>query len=471
MVLFFSKKENVIVKWIRVCSILVAFTCVFLAIIMDVQYPIWILPLIHAVGIFLLSDRNATISAPGIVTLNVVMFCRYDVVPLAIYMSQSLSRFAINDYYFHQAVWLMAFEQICILLTLWVTGKRRGKGISRVRVESISQLFIPQNKKFIFVLVLLVLLAIVLRFPSLVSGIGLIISGSVDTETREVGFSGIIDMIWRAGLAWIYLYILSIIKDRDSAGKRGWLAIVITTWAYILFTIILNLEISRWYSTVCFVAAMFMVGKIAPKLQKKICIWTILPVLATFAVLSVYKNTSFLKTNSSSLVDFIAELFDVSTLDVYFAGPGCVNNGLNLYKTGNGNLFSLLLDSLRNMPVINHYVDDSYSTVELYASMLGRGDMIVPLAIQSMIYFGAPLFGLLSVMAVVVVRKLDDLYARANNAQAFVYAFFAVWTSLVFVLNYTVWISWIYAYIIPMWLLFHLTTARKRTARTMRLEK
>lgn len=463
MVIRFDKRENIIVKWIRLGSICISFICIVFAMLTDLQYPIWLLPFAHAVGIFLLGDRNATVSAPGIVTLNVVMFCRYEIVPLSIYIAQRISKYAMNTYYVNQAVLLMLLELVCIFLVLGVTGSKYRLKTDKMQAKPIDQLFIPQNKSFVFFVLLFALLAIVIRFPSLVSGIGLIISGGIKVTSRETGFSGVIDMIWRSGLAWIYVYILSKIKDRDSSGKRSWVLIIVVTLVYILFSFIMNLSISRWYSVVCFVAAVFLIAKIFPQIRKRVCICTILPAFIVLIIVSVYKNTSFLSSKDSSILNFVVNLLDVSTLDAYFAGPGCVNNGLNLFHSGKGGLSSMLFDTLRNMPVVNHYIDDSYSTVELYASMLGRGDMIVPLSIQSMIYFTSPFFGVLAIIAVALLRKMDERYLQANNGMAFIYGFVAVWFGLIFILNYTICVSWFYAYVIPAGMLFAVTTIRHRS--------
>ena len=458
MVIYFSKRENVIVKWIRICSICIAFLCIVFALQERVLYPVWLLPIVHALGLVLLGDKNAMYSAPGIITLNVVMFCRYELVPLAIYLARRVSSYAINTHYINQAILLMLMELICILLVLGVTGNKYRSPANRKQNSSIEQLFIPQNKSFVFVLVVIVLIAIVIQFPSLVGGIGLILTGTLDVTTEEVARSGLAEMVWRAGLAWAYVYIISKIKDRDPTGRRSWLLITVATLIYVLFTFLLNLVIGRWYSIVCFAAAVFLIGKTFPQVYRRVCLWAIIPVCIVMVVLSVYKNTGYLSVSNSSILGSVVELLDVSVLDIYFAGPGCVNNGLTLYDTGEGGLLSLVFDTVHNMPVVNHFIDDSQATVELYASLLGRGDMIIPLSIQSMIYFGAPFFGLLSGIAVLILRKMDEQYVQANNALAFVYSFIAVWIGLIFILNYTVCISWFYAYIIPMVLLFAFTT-------------
>ena len=462
MKIYFYKKESIVIKWIRICSICVAAACIAFALHEDVKYPVWILPLIHAVGMFLLGDNNATVPAPGIITLNAVMFCRYQVVPLSIYLSQRVSKYAMNTRYIDQAIGLMALELIVILLVIGVTGSNYRKRTRDLQAKPISQLFIPQNKSFIFTVMLLVLIAIAIQFPSLVGGIGLLLTGKLSVTSREAGFSGIIDMVWRAGLAWVYVYSLSKIKDRDSTGRKSWILIIVLTLVYILFTFIMNLGISRWYSLVCFAASVFMLEKLFPQVHRRVVIWTIVPVFVVLVILSVYKNTSYLSMKNSGGLSIIVDLLDVSTLDVYFAGPGCVNNGLNLYHSGKGGLMSLPLDTLRNMPFISHFINDAYSTVELYANMLGRGDMIIPLSIQSIIFFGAPFFGVLGGIVIVLLRKMDELYMLAENALAYIYGFVAVWMGVVFVLNYTICVSWCYSFIIPMGVLFLLTTNRKR---------
>ena len=462
MVITFNRRENSIIKLIRLLSIGTAVTCMVYAFDVDMGSPFWLLSLTHALGIFLLGNKNAPVSAPGIITLNLVMFCRYQVVPLAIYGSQRLSRYSINKLYMTEAVWFMLAEMICILIVLGVTGSNLHRRREHLKMKPISHLFIQQNKSFIFLLLLLVLVGIAFQFPSLVSGFSLITEGSLEVTTRESGFSGIIDMVWRSGLVWIYLYALSVIRDRDPSGQHSVLLIVGTTLVYILFTFILNIAISRWYSIVCFASALFFIGKLFPLVQRKVYVWSGLPVVVVVVIVSVYKNTAFMGQESVAIISAVAELFDSSTLDIYFAGPGCVNNGLNLLYSGKGDILSLPLDTLRNMPLINHYIDDTNSTVELYASMIHRGDMIVPLAIQSSIYFSPILFGALSIIAVLLIRKMDEKYLQADDAWAFIYGFIAVWVALIFVLNYTICVSWLYAYIIPMAVLFAFTTSLRR---------
>ena len=145
--------------------------------------------------------------------------------------------------------------------------------------------------------------------------------------------------------------------------------------------------------------------------EKKVYITrlTMIPAIVLLFIVTIYKNTSYLGTENGML-QYIREIFDISTLNAYFAGPFNVNNAIHMKETHSLGFLSLFYDLLRNFPVVNHYIDVSRSTVGVYASYLGRGDQILPIVGQSMIYFGYLFTPLLSIISVVLVRFFDYKY-------------------------------------------------------------
>ena len=94
-------------------SIVIAILNIYLAVYSTtIKNPFWLISLTYCVLLIMTSKNNQLYFAPGIFVLNIVMFMRYSVLIMAIYISGELSPYANNYNYLNEAVFLIIYEQL-----------------------------------------------------------------------------------------------------------------------------------------------------------------------------------------------------------------------------------------------------------------------------------------------------------------------------------------------------------------------
>ena len=169
-------------------------------------------------------------------------------------------------------------------------------------------------------------------------------------------------------------------------------------------------------------------------------------------IATVLKNTTVdLKADFFSVVEAI---FNSTNMDTYFAGPVNVSTAIALKEETEIGIGSLFYDVLNNFPSLNHLINRELASVNQFNSFIGRGDQIIPLVGQSVVWFSYALTPLLSMFSIVMVKKMDSRFKKSNSILTYLYAFSAVWSALMPILNFTIWLSWIYSRIVPAFVLF-----------------
>ena len=452
----FDKGESNIIKIFRWLSALIAVGCTFGAFLSDIEYSLWILPVTYACGMFLLGNRNVVCFTPGIITLNFVMFCRYVILPAAMYLhGDTTSAYVLQQDKMHEAIFVMWFELLALMLSIYFTSKYMRKSINQ-ESETLLDLSRVKNGSIICLAVVCILVVLVVRYPHLVGGLELLFKGYITDSIDISGVSGMVGILWKSLTAWLGIYYLYVLKKKNVRGRSLTHSLVLGIAIAVLISFIGQTTISRWYSVVTFCAMYFCAIRLFPDRRNALNRMILLPAVAALVLTSIYKNTGFLK-NQDGMMKYFLELFDVSTLNAYFAGPFSVNNAVYLKQESSIGMSSMFYDLLRNFPVINHYINVGKSTVVVYANYLGRGDQILPLVGQSMIYFGYVFAPLLSVISVMLIRFFDSQYLKSASLLMYVYAFTACWLGLATILNFTICVSWFYVMIIPTFALILIT--------------
>ena len=192
-VIRFDKNENFLSKTIRILSIVIALFCLIWAIVSDVHYTLWMLPVIYSLGMVFLGNNNVVLPAPGIITLNVVMFCRYSLLPMVMYLTGEVSRFAKQYDYVQKAIFVMVFELICILLVAYITGRQlRSKRDLIVSQEKQGEYRELKYGNIVCIFLVALLLIMVMRYPYLLGGIKLLLQGYLDIVQDISDVSGVI---------------------------------------------------------------------------------------------------------------------------------------------------------------------------------------------------------------------------------------------------------------------------------------
>lgn len=453
----YKKKETFILKLFRIIGIIAAIASLFIAITHNARYNLWILPLTYAIGMVFIGDKNEVDFAPGILTLNIIMFCRYLLLPIVMLLKNNdLSIFAKQYGRIDEAIIIMWIELIGIFVAILFTGNNYKKKKKEQPVWGKKQEFYElKYAKLISIGGVLLLTIMVIKYPHLLAGFELLTKGYLINEVDISGVSGAVGIVWKSLTTWLGIYFFYSLKKKNINGRKLTISLVFGILTLVFVSFVGQVTISRWYSIVTLCAIYFCAVKMFPEKKKIVTMLIIIPAFMFFLVLSIYKNTEYLYAGGSMIL-FISELFDVTTLDSYFAGPVCVNNAIYLKEQSNLGINSIWYDALRNFPVLNHYIDVSKSTVETYHSYLGRGDQILPLVGQSMIYFGYICAPLLSMLSVIFLRYFDYRYMKARTLNIYIYAFIACWMALSTILNFTICLSWFYSVIIPILILLRI---------------
>lgn len=403
-----------------------------------------IIPAVYTL-VFIVCRRFADFTSPGCFTIHLIGFLRYMLTPFIIVTSKQLSAMehAFDD--IGSAVLIMIIEMIFIFgATLLYNPHDIVHPADKIRFPSII--------KF---LAIMAFLFFAIDNRSLIGNLS-VFSGKVTVEDTNAT-SGIVSIIWQALCAFIFCFIINDIAS-NRRHKRLLLLSLVCGLIYLLVIFTGQTELSRWYTIVTLIAMTFWMFKLYPNRKRSILLAVLIPTFVLIFVASILKNTDV--GLGAGWGKALNSMFNSTNMDSYFAGPANVSNAIATNRIYSPGLGSLFFDIFNNFPVINHIFDHTHASVNYFARYLSRGDQILPLVGQSFTWFSYALTPLLSVLSVIMTKKLDAKFRGTDGIFTYLYGFFAVWCALMPVLNMTIWLSWIYARIIPAFLLFRIVTLK-----------
>lgn len=436
--------------FIGVIAILITIYDIFVIFFQDVSPEIVTMigiPMMYSF-LFALTRRRINMKNPGAMTIQVISFLRYILVPTVIILNNSMSKFAKNYNYISEAVALMIFEMVSIFcIQVFYHPKAVYEMHSMIPNKSII--------KWISVVAFLVLL---LGNRSLIGNLN-IFNGFVSVNDANT-VPGIVSIIWQALCSFLFCFLIQEQYNKN-AGREKVLSSLIICFIYIFIVFSGQISLSRWYTVITVIAMFCWLIKLYPQKKKIIIMCISVPALLLILFASMVKNTSF--GSNGGWIESIFELLDPTVLDSYFAGPVSVNNAIGVKENMGIDLFSMPYDVLNNFPILGNFINRQNASVSCYNQYLGRGDQILPLIGQSFIWFGYMFSPLLSIFAVIMSKRADMYFEFSKGIYTYLYAFIAVWCALMLILNTTIWLAWMYARIIPVFLLFWgVTRVQKR---------
>lgn len=457
------RKKPVIINMVLIFDIIGTIYCLIKSFVLP-QYSFWILPMVYSIFLlFAQINRKMTSSNVGALILNITMSIRYVGVPVIYYSTGILSRFAKDYSNLDYAVWLLLYEMIVVMIVLEVSGRRYYKKEQLINKNNVLYLHVKYGT-IIFLLVFAIVLFLAVSYKDLVAGFLVIISGSLEQSVNSVN-NNILDIIWETLSTWLYVYIIMKESEKfemDNSSVHVF-KVILYTYIFVLITFIQSVAFSRWYTIISAAAAITCLLKLFPVYKKKIVVSIIIPVIMLIVLITAYKNAGF-SIGETKFLDSFSEIFSSSNFDSYFAGPVNVNNAIGVKKNYQTlGIGTFIKDMLHNMPIVNHYMDMTQTSVYSYNAYIGRlwggaGDQIMPLVGQSSVYFGYLFAPLLSSISVLFVRKFDFLLKKTSSYMMYLYAFTAVWFSVeAMMLNFTININWFYIRIIPFSIAFFVT--------------
>lgn len=455
--------RNRIILW-EIINFVAFFYCAIASMNRQTEYGIFLLPLVYGI-LFVVSSKSRRLigKTPGVTVIMGVMFLRYVVLPITLCSTGELSKYANNYKYMTEAIVIMIYEMVLIFAVLELTAYNAWSVY--IKDEYQDKKNVSVRPAFLVVLIICcVLVGIYLTNQSILNSNILVVTdmaNNVDESVQDV--SSFVKILWQCITAWIFVYGINRQKDKYRADKKKiHVGIsIIFMLLFIMVTFIGQARISRWYTLVSSIAAIFILISLFPAEKKLVVKTTIIPVVALLVVASLLKSGLYTHGGTNGYSQ-LSGLLTPTSGDAYFAGPVSINNAIGLSKTGNVGFHNIIYDIFNNMPVINHLVDTNNSTVYLYNAYLGRifngsrGDQIIPLAGQSGIFFTWVLAPLLSCISVFLLRIADKKYLETISYVKYVWAIVTVWLGLETILNMTINLSWLYIRIIPMFVTFWL---------------
>lgn len=430
------------------------------------NFALWIVPVLYSFLLFICRQNiQSTRKNLGALVFNIGMFCRYTILPIVMYSTETISRFGKNYSHMNQAVALMCYEMVCVFVALEITAVRNRK--KEEQNENIERSISTAHLKdgwIIAAVVLVILLGIGIKAKDLSTGLRVLTSGVISSGNIEVN-SSFANIIWQVLCVWLYVHGIMTEKekyDRDHK-KHHTTVVIIYTLFFVLMSFIESIGFSRWYTIISAGAALGCLVHLFPDHKRKFAVLFGIPAALMLLLITAYKNAGYVVGGNSSFLESIQSIFNATNFDSYFAGVVNVNNSIGLKQTGSFSVGTIFLDLLNNMPIINHYIDHSLTTVYQYNGSIGRlfggtGDQIIPLIGQSIIYFGYFLGPLLSVISVVAFRWADYRFKTCFTYKQYVFAFLAAWFAVeAMMLNMTINVTWMYIRVIPFFLALSMT--------------
>lgn len=458
-----NKKAKVI-NTILILDIIGAFFCIIKSFSLP-RYSFWILPFIYTIClIFAQTNRKMTIKNMGSLILNITMSLRYVALPVIYYATNELSRFTKNYNNLENALWLMLYEMVVLMIVLEISARRYNyKDLSFTEVKNQTYLKLRYGTT-ISIIIFVIVLGLAVSYKNLAAGFNVILTGSLEQSINTVN-NNILDILWETLSTWFYVYLIiqeGSKYERDQQSIHSTISIIYT-FIFILLTFIQSVAFSRWYTIISAVAAIACLLKMFPHNRKKIVYSIIIPTILLLILITTYKNAGFV-VGETKFTDSLTDIFSSSNFDSYFAGPVNVSNAIGVKgKYLNLGIHTFINDMFNNMPIINHYMDITKTTVYAFNAYIGRiwngaGDQIMPLVGQSVIYFGYIFAPLMDTFVVLLMRKFDYLFSKSKSYMMYFYAFVAIWFSVEpMMLNFTINISWFYIRVIPFAIIFLLT--------------
>ena len=446
------------IKVFQIVAIVISAFCVSSMALF--KEPLWLLPLLYSILITLSSGNKKLIKgSPGMIALNITMFCRYVLAILACYLNGELSRYTINYTYVKDAIYLMAYEMIVVFVVIEFCGKKFKNKPARVK-ESIQSLEIGLP---LLILFLIIQFFIGITYMHLSQGFDVFVGGSYDEfyDIKSAVSQGThyVEIIWETLWVWIYIYLVLWQKrlyDKTRSCIHVYVCLLFTL-LILLITFIGQTAINRWYTIMTACSSLALLVKLYPNEKKSVLTIILAPVGAVIFLATIIKNAGYV-AGSTTISESLIVLFNPSEMDSYFCGPVGLGSAIDVYHRNIVGFSNLFNDVLSSAPFIGRTFPSTQTTAYAYWNFNGRGDLIIPLLGQSAIYFGFILSPLLTALSVVISRKFDALYKNSMSYMTYIYAFAAIWFAIEsMALNLTINSNWFFIRIMPFMLILWVT--------------
>lgn len=257
---------------------------------------------------------------------------------------------------------------------------------------------------------------------------------TVTTKSTEISYNPYGRIVFESFKVLLALLIISIVYKSHRIKERS------KKWLYLIIIIVSNLFIiglSR-FSMIFFTLPLLILIRnfLNKKDFNKILFITGITTVCTLLIASLAKFTR--GDNEASIDSF----FSPYSINAYFAGPGNIATGIDIYN--NPSLYEhttyLLNDTIQNIPLLSKLTIDNYKVNILFNEQIyghrDYADQIVPLSVSGLFHFGYLGVSLYSAFFLIIALYMERLSYRTKElGYRYVYIYLSIALSLVFMLN------------------------------------
>ena len=307
----------------------------------------------------------------------------------------------------NEAFWVLCAELVTAFLVVQLFAKRI---YSRTTSRSYDGAHSSSNG-FLAAVALMGVGAFV-GYPALASRYNFFVLSSLhDSDLSGLPVGGA--LLIATDLMFVVVPVLLISRFRRSYEKNNSIYWVLLSLLATLPAMLIFRGTSRLSVLVPTVAWLVVLVHLYPKYRRQLVAIVLAIMLSVFVVISLFKQFGYSLTEESEASPDFSISVVAHTMNVYFSGPENIATGLDMIKANPGNLSSasLLHDLTRNTAGLNAFSDPSKTTTAQYNRLIydtqDKTDQIVPLSIQSQVYFGPLGTTLLLAIAIYWMMRCD----------------------------------------------------------------
>lgn len=256
----------------------------------------------------------------------------------------------------------------------------------------------------------------------------------VTNRKVEIDYNPYGRIVFESFKVLLALLIVSIVYKSKSIKQNSkkwlYLVIIITSNLFIIglsrlsmifFTLPLLLLIREFLTRKDFYTLLFITG------------------ITSIFTLLIASLAKFTRGNNEATVD---SFFSPYSINAYFAGPGNIATGIDIYKDLSiyDHLAFMLSDTIQNIPLLSKLSVDNYKVNILFNEQIYShryyADQIVPLSVSGLFhygYFGVAIYSSLFLIIALYIERLS--YKTRELGYKYVYIYLSITLSLVFMLN------------------------------------
>ena len=186
------------------------------------EYGLFFLPLIYSV-LFTVCFRSRRLlgKTPGVTVIMGVMFLRYVILPIVLYSSGELSKYANSYEYMAQAIAVMIYEMIAIFAVLELSTTKSWRVYEDNYIKYKKNITV-KTPILLVIIIFVILMGIYLKNKSILNR-NIFIVSNIAHESEETikDVSSLVRILWQCMTTWLFVYGINKQKDKYKIDNKN----------------------------------------------------------------------------------------------------------------------------------------------------------------------------------------------------------------------------------------------------------